>query len=153
MTNQSDQFEEIVGNLRQPSAWVRIVFMLGFALVLYLLIAPVILIIMIAQALFSVITGTANANLRYLGGAVAKYVFQILEFVSYNSEIKPFPFSDFPSTNADPGAESEQAESSPANDSGSERESTAEETPAAAQPVKAARKKTTRKKTAKKKTS
>jgi hypothetical protein len=94
----SEELDDIVDNLREPSAWFRVIFMLAFAVVLYVIIAPVILVLMTAQALFSVITGSDNSNLRSLGAALNVYVGQILAFLSYNSEIKPFPFSDFPAS-------------------------------------------------------
>ena len=92
----SDNMNEIVDNLKQVPAWIRIIFMLAFAIVLYIIIAPVIFILMIAQALFSVITGKTNRNLTLLGFALSQYVSQILKFITYNAEEKPFPFSDFP---------------------------------------------------------
>lgn len=94
----SEDLDDIVDNLKEPSAWIRIVFMLAFAVVLYLIIAPVILVLMITQALFSVITGETNRNLNYLGEVLSKYVYQILEFITYGTETKPFPFSDFPNS-------------------------------------------------------
>ncbi len=92
----SDEFDDIVDNLREPSAWIRVLLMIAFAVVLYLIIAPVIFVLMVAQALFALISGKDNRNLRYLGGALAQYVLQILHYLSYNSDVRPFPFSEFP---------------------------------------------------------
>ena len=36
----SEDLDDIVENLREPSAWARVVFMLGFSLVLYMVIIP-----------------------------------------------------------------------------------------------------------------
>ncbi|MEQ9209729.1 MAG: DUF4389 domain-containing protein, partial [Pseudomonadales bacterium] len=66
----SEEMDEIVDNLREPSSWIRILFMLAFATVLYIVIAPLLLVLMLAQALFSVITGSSNQNLGYLGSAL-----------------------------------------------------------------------------------
>ena len=138
----SEKFEDIVDNLRQPSVWIRVVFMLAFAVFLYLIIAPVILVLIIVQALFAVITGAENENLRFLGSALTVYVSQILEFVTYNSEIKPFPFSDFPRAG-------EQAEAqAPARNDKADREEEHLKAPPA--PRKKAAKKRASKKTAKK---
>jgi hypothetical protein len=93
----SDQMEDIVENLKQSSLWVRILLMIGFAFVLYLVIVPAIIILAIAQALFAAITGEPNGNLRGLGSLIQQYVSQIIAFVTYNSELRPFPFSEFPS--------------------------------------------------------
>ncbi len=95
----SDEFDDIVDNLREPSAWIRILFMVGFALLLYLVITPVMLVLGLAQALFAVLTGSDNEKLRILGGALVEYVHQILSFFTYNTNEKPFPFSDFPEMN------------------------------------------------------
>lgn len=140
----SEKFEDIVDNLRQPSAWIRVVFMLAFAVFLYLVIAPVILVLIVVQALFAVITGAENENLRFLGSALTVYVSQILEFVTYNSEIKPFPFSNFPGAGEQAGAQA------PARNDGADREEQVKAPPA---PRKKAAKKRASKKTAKKTTS
>lgn len=103
----SDELDEIVDNLREPSSWFRIFFMVGFALVLYLIIAPLVLILMIAQALFSVLAGESNYNLRRFGKALTEYVQQILLYLSYNSHDKPFPFADFPELEGDDDAMSD----------------------------------------------
>ncbi len=92
----SEELEDIVDNLREPSAWLRIAFMLIFALVLYLVIAPVILVLMLAQAIFTIVTGDDNDNLRKFGAALSQYIYQILQFLTFNSDEKPFPFSEFP---------------------------------------------------------
>ncbi len=109
----SDQIDDIVENLKQPSMWGRILLMVGFAFVLYLLIVPAIIILTIAQALFAAITGDANRNLRGLGFLIKQYVSQIIDFVTYNSDERPFPFADFPSENAFEEAEKERKAGAP----------------------------------------
>ena len=97
----SEKFDEIVDNLRKPSSWIRLVFMIVFAVVLYLIIAPVILVIMIAQVLFTLLTGSQNTNLKDFSNALAEYIYQILKFLLYGIEDKPFPFTDFPKVRDD----------------------------------------------------
>ncbi len=92
----SDDLDEIVDNLREPTSWIRVLFMLGFVAVLYLVIAPIVLVLSVVQALFSLLTGESNYNLRRFGKAIAEYVQQILHYLSFNSHDKPFPFADFP---------------------------------------------------------
>ena len=92
----SEKFDEIVDNLRKPNSWIRLVFMIVFAVVLYLIIAAVILVIMIAQVLFTLLTGSQNTNLKDFSNALAEYTYQILKFLLYGIEDKPFPFTDFP---------------------------------------------------------
>lgn len=92
----SEEMDTLVENIRQPSVWIRIVFMVGFAVVLYAILLPIIIVLAIVQALFSVFAGESNENLRYFAVALEQYVSQIIKFLTYNSESKPFPFSDFP---------------------------------------------------------
>jgi hypothetical protein len=89
--------EDIVENLKKPSQWLRIAYMIALAVALY--VASIVLTLLtIAQALFSLLTGKDNVNLRALGKDLSTYVYQILKFLTYNSGKKPFPFSPYPGT-------------------------------------------------------
>ena len=58
--------DDIVENLKEPSQWLRIAYMIALAVALY--VASVVLTLLtIAQAVFSLITGKDNLNLRALG--------------------------------------------------------------------------------------
>ncbi|MCG8413260.1 MAG: DUF4389 domain-containing protein [Pseudomonadales bacterium] len=92
----SEELDDLVDNLREPSTWIRVLFMLVFGLVLYLIIVPITLVLALGQALFSIVTGDENDNLRKFGAAMSLYVHQVLRFLTFNSDEKPFPFSDFP---------------------------------------------------------
>lgn len=140
----SDELDEIVDNLREPSSWLRIVFMVGFGVVMYLIIAPLILILMVAQALFSVLTGESNYNLRRFGKALTEYVQQILLYLSYNSHDKPFPFDDFPELDEEAASDSE---SKPAAKSAAKTKKKAAKKTAKKAPRKTAAKKSASKKT------
>ncbi|MGJ8690056.1 MAG: DUF4389 domain-containing protein [Gammaproteobacteria bacterium] len=91
--------DDIVENLKEPSQWRRIGFMLALAVALYLS-SMILTILTLAQAVFSLLTGSDNINLRGLGRDLSTYVKQILDFLTYNSEIKPFPFSSYPNSEA-----------------------------------------------------
>ena len=96
----SEKLDNIIDNLKQSSAWVRIILTVAFAVALYPVFL-VLLVLMIAQMLFVIITGESNANLRSLGVALSAYVFQIVQFMSYVTDTKPFPFSEFPKAEND----------------------------------------------------
>jgi hypothetical protein len=111
----SDELDEIVDNLREPSVWLRVLFMLAFAILLYVIIVPVIFVLAIAQALFSILGGDSNANLERFGHALSKYMYQLIQFLTYNSDEKPFPFSDFPSSDDwEPRKKSAKGQANPA---------------------------------------
>jgi hypothetical protein len=88
----SEDFSE---NIKKQSFWIRILFMVGFMVAIYVT-GVILLVLVIAQALFSLFTGEDNVNLRRLGANLAKYVHEILEFLTYNTETRPFPISPFP---------------------------------------------------------
>ncbi|MEZ5527240.1 MAG: DUF4389 domain-containing protein [Gammaproteobacteria bacterium] len=128
--------DDIVENLKEPSQWKRIAFMIALAVALY--VATIVLTLLsIAQALFSLLTGESNENLRALGKDLATYVHQIWSFLSYNSELKPFPFSPYPGSEEQGSEEAEQTVAA---------EPAPEETPAPAK--RAPRKTAAKKKTA-----
>ncbi|MBS25185.1 MAG: hypothetical protein CMQ28_06050 [Gammaproteobacteria bacterium] len=102
----SEKFDEVVDNLKEPNSWVRLVFMIVFGVLLYLIIAPVILIIVIAQTLFALFTGLPNPNLKHFSNALEQYISQILKFLLYGVEDKPFPFTDFPRAKDDDSGDS-----------------------------------------------
>jgi hypothetical protein len=87
--------DEFVNNLKKPAAWFRVLFMAGFVVALYVA-GVILLVVMLAQIIFSLLTGEDNINLRRLGANLATYVAQILGFLTYNTEQKPFPFLPFP---------------------------------------------------------
>jgi hypothetical protein len=86
--------EQINYNLTQLSTWKRIFFMLIFAaiggLVRLLLWAVIIL-----QVASTLLTGKANVNILNFGRSLAVYTFHILLFLTFNTEVMPFPFSDW----------------------------------------------------------
>lgn len=103
--------DELKSNLLSPQHWLRLIFMLLFVVVLYIA-GTVIGVLVALQFLFALITGKDNANLRTLGGSISTYIFQSLQFLTYNSEEKPFPFSDWPGANTSakkPAGKSTQA--------------------------------------------
>src|SRR5690554_377459 len=87
--------DDIVENLRRPSVWLRILFMIGFAVALYVT-GFILLILVLAQILFSLFAGADNENLRRFGAALTEYIRQILLYLTFNSDRRPFPFAPFP---------------------------------------------------------
>ena len=87
--------DDIVENLTQPSQWLRVLFMIVMVVALYV-VGLMLTLVTVGQVVFSLVTGGSNDNLRALGRSLTLYVKQILDFLTYNSEIKPFPFSAYP---------------------------------------------------------
>jgi hypothetical protein len=79
---------------------LRLVFMVLFA-VIYKLLDVVLLLITVGQYLFQLVTDKDNETLRQVGDGLSCYFFQIFRYLTYNSEEKPFPFSDWPTSSKD----------------------------------------------------
>lgn len=87
--------DKIMENLKSESRWLRLVFMLLFVVAGYFA-AIIALMTGIVQAIHGFVTGEPNARLLSLSDSINQYLFQILQYITYNSESKPYPFSDWP---------------------------------------------------------
>ncbi len=76
-------------------ALIRLLFMLGYGFLAYLLIWPI-LALAVIQFGFHLIEGIPNARLANLNWRIISYLIQILDFICYRSEQKPFPFNSLP---------------------------------------------------------
>lgn len=93
-------------NLKTKSTWLRLVFMVIFYLIagLAALVASAVVVLGFFWVLF---TGEANAHLKRFGAGLAAYISEIVSYLTYNSETKPFPFEgDWPSANSEETSES-----------------------------------------------
>ncbi|NNC99625.1 MAG: DUF4389 domain-containing protein [Gammaproteobacteria bacterium] len=84
----TDQFQ---GN----SGWQRVLFVALFWIAFYIaqLVAAAVVVV---QCIFVLITNNPNGQLLTFGDSLSKYIHDILRFVTFNSDQRPFPFSDFP---------------------------------------------------------
>jgi len=79
-------------NLKRRSTWLRLLFMIIFVAI-YALTRIVFAAVVVFQFLFVLFTAETNKQLTELGQALATYTYQIMCYLSFNSEDKPFPFS------------------------------------------------------------
>lgn len=88
-------------NLLSESVWLRAFYMIIFYFVSSA-VTMILLAIVAIQFLFALITGSPNSNLVNFTNGATEYIFQIYRFLTFNSDIKPFPFTRWPtSKNAD----------------------------------------------------
>lgn len=89
--------EELKSNLLSSKHWLRLVYMLLFAVILYAAIM-VVWVLVLVQFLFSLITGLDNFKIRQFAYSLSTYIYQTLKFLTYSSDEKPFPFTDWPAS-------------------------------------------------------
>ena len=80
---------------KSRNAWVRGLFMLLFIFLMG--VAKLVMLIVVVMQFFVVLfTAQTNDNLVRFGKSLSGYQYQIMLFLTYNSEIKPFPVGDWP---------------------------------------------------------
>lgn len=90
--------EELKSNVLSSKHWLRLVYMLLFAIILYAAIM-IVWVLVVVQFLFSLITGQDNFKIRQFAYSLSTYIYQTLKFLTYCSDEKPFPFADWPASN------------------------------------------------------
>ncbi len=87
--------EKVVNNLKSESRWLRLVFMVVFGVVAYLA-AFLVMLIALIQAVHGFVMSEPNERLLAFSAGVNRFIYQIAGFLTYNSDVKPYPFSDWP---------------------------------------------------------
>ena len=94
--------EQMKSHLTSSAVWVRGLYMIFFAIAWGL--SEVLLVFSALFQLLAVLfTGSANLNLLRFGQNLSRYHYQIARFVTFNTEERPFPFSDWPNDEPDGG--------------------------------------------------
>ena len=89
----SEEATDIQQNMKSRSTWVRALFMIVI-LVLYFVSRLVVLAVIILQFFYVLFTSETNKQLREFGHSLALFTCESIDFLTYNSENKPFPFDN-----------------------------------------------------------
>lgn len=78
-------------NIKSRTTWLRLLFMALFGVIISLtgMVGTVIVVIGFFWVLF---TGEVNPELRRIGQAIAGYMYEIVRYLTFNTDDKPFPF-------------------------------------------------------------
>ena len=90
-----DNNNELLERVQEKEKWMRGLYMALFLGVLWI-IKVLFFAIIVLQFLMKLLTDHVNQNLLHFSKALTTYAYQIYLFLTYNSEEKPFPFSDWP---------------------------------------------------------
>ena len=87
--------DDVKDNLKNQSTWMR-----GLYMLLYLIfsrIAEIVLaVVVLFQFLLKLFTGETNDRLLKLGQGLSTYLYQMFQYLTFNSEYKPYPFGAWP---------------------------------------------------------
>ena len=90
----SDEWKD---NFLKQGKWIRLFWMLAFSFVYYISMTVLWLIVFL-QFLFVLITDKRSENISKVSIGFRNYMVQILDYLTYHTGDKPFPFSEFPSS-------------------------------------------------------
>jgi len=101
---------DVKDNLKSQSTWKRGLYMLLY--IIFSRVAEIVLgFVVLFQFLLKLFTGETNERLLKLGQGLSTYVYQVFQFLTYNSEYHPYPFGAWPKGEPKPAKLTEQAES------------------------------------------
>ena len=86
---------DVIENLKEQSIWLRGLYMIMFAVV-YSVAEVVLYATVIFQFLIKLFTNETNPRLLKLGQSISTYIYQILQFLTFNSEHLPYPYGAWP---------------------------------------------------------
>ena len=88
-------------NIKSRSTWMRLLFMVVFY-VLATLASAVGSVVVVLGFFWVLFTGEKNRQLQQAGQVIAGYIYEIIRYLTFNTDEKPFPFgSDLPAADAD----------------------------------------------------
>ncbi len=94
-SDQEPNDTSLESNLKSSSTWLRLLFMILF-LALWSISRVVVFAVIVLQFFWVLFAGETNSRLGALGQSLATYSYQIVLYLTFNTEEHPFPFSDWP---------------------------------------------------------
>ncbi|WP_297808564.1 DUF4389 domain-containing protein [uncultured Methylophaga sp.] len=86
--------EAVKKNISNKNQWLRILYMVLFAVILYL-VMMLVTVVVIVQLLFSLFTGKPNQDIADFAADLSQYVYRIVAFLTYTENRRPFPFNNW----------------------------------------------------------
>lgn len=86
---------DIKENVKNVDVWIRGLFIIIFGVILYFVFG-IIWLLVVFQFLTKVFTGELNLQLANFSKGLTRFAFQILNYITFQSEERPFPFSPWP---------------------------------------------------------
>jgi hypothetical protein len=88
--------EQTVSTQPADSKWLRLLYMI--LIFLFYRVAEVLMwVVTIFQVLSTLLLDGPHPRAKVLGASLARYVCECWRYLTYNSDLKPFPFADWPS--------------------------------------------------------
>lgn len=82
-------------NVKNPDTWLRGLFIVVFGIIFYALYL-IIWLLVVFQFVVKVVTGNINTNLLGFSDGLTQYAYQVLRYMTFQSEERPWPFAPWP---------------------------------------------------------
>ena len=82
--------------LRGGNHWLRLVIALVYFGLLFYVVKTVIGLVLLAQFILGIFSGEVNRRLVDFTGDLNRFSYHVLQYLTWNSNDRPFPFSDWP---------------------------------------------------------
>ena len=86
---------DIKENVKNTEVWLRGLFIVIFGAILYFAFILVWLLV-VFQFFSKLLTGNVNLQLAGFGAGLVRYISQVLGYITFQSDERPFPFSPWP---------------------------------------------------------
>jgi hypothetical protein len=94
-TREVNMAQDIKENLKASKTWLRGLYIIIFA-VFYSIAEIVLFAVVLFQFLLTLFTAQTNQRLLKLGQSLSTYIYQILMYITFNSDHQPYPFGAWP---------------------------------------------------------
>jgi hypothetical protein len=94
-TADTEETPTVGDHVRSKSTWLRLLYMLLFAAA-WGLTRVVVGAVIVLQFLWLLFTGATNPRLTVFGQGLATYTYEILLYLTFNTDRRPWPFADWP---------------------------------------------------------
>ena len=99
--SESGEAKPIEENLKSRATWTRLLFMV-ISYILVSLASFVGTFVVIFGFLWLLFTGEVNRSLQQVGQSIAKYIYEIVRYLTFNTDQRPFPLGgQWPSGTSD----------------------------------------------------
>ncbi len=101
--------DDVKENLKDQSTWKRGLYMLLY--ILFSRIAEIVLgFVILFQFLLKLFTGETNDRLLKLGQGLSTYLYQVFQYLTFNTEYHPYPFGAWPKGEPKPAKITDQSD-------------------------------------------
>ena len=90
---EDESGSQIEQNIKSKSTWLRFLFICLYSALIWL--ASLVGVFVVILGFFWVLfTGEVNKQLRQAGQGIASYMYQIVRYLTFNTDSRPFPFGE-----------------------------------------------------------